>query len=299
MTSDLVIDTIVLSPVTVEPPVTSPNLTSATVDLPIETVKSDIPEVKPFAVSDALTLEPTVMNPEILAAYDFTGPVNSKVEANLASMGTFPYIKHAVESDRSVETINGIAHKIGMCIPQNLQKGDLAYSYFIANASKYERVLAGVPRDFPSLESIFLKTNYTDYISQFQDDYLVSASPDIHTSRENLIVQFIEENIYSVGRFTLPIDTLSVYKNSKTECFVYQASGQVEVQMSMDGIRDGINKKQFSELTLMHLRQTLLEKVHFWTQTTSKKIKVNAVELFIKSLDKALESKKDIFIELY
>lgn len=265
----------------------------------IDLGRTEEPNVLETAIMvDLRRVEPLAripMNPDILAAFDFTGAVNQKVEANLESMGTYPFIKLAVESDRRSDTINNIAHKIGMCIPQAMQTGHLAYTYFIDNASKYERVLAGIPRDFPSLEVIFMKTNTFIYLSQFQDDYLVSRCPDSYVSREDLINRFITANITSQGRFYMPIDVMTVYKNMKTECFVYKVNS-IETFMSMETIKTGISQKKFTNLTLMHLRQSLLEKVHFWTQTTNKKVKVTAVDAFLKSLEHALESKKDVVL---
>lgn len=188
---------------------------------------------------------------------------------------TYPFILETVESDRTPETVLRHSEKIGMFIPAEHRYGLNAYLYYLNNVEEYEIVLdSDLTSKFPSQIELFVCENPITLLKQFKDYQIINSVDTLiksFDSREDLLKSYIEANITSCGRFSVPINSIESYENIDCKTVFFTKGDSIKshsISDMIDKIDSGNTK--WDNLCMLHLRLVLLKKVSLWRELYSK-----------------------------
>lgn len=187
---------------------------------------------------------------------------------------TFELVTEAIFSDRHPATIIGIASKAGLYIPPRKRIGVKAYEFFINNIKYYEEVLE---RDDPNVYEIVLARDSLEFLMKFKDHQILRSGCIFsrnYDDRKVMLEKFIKDNILPYGKFILDIHSRKVY-DSKAKSILYMDANNtkhysVEELLSHIDLNNNVMWKSqdetFTLISLLHLRQQILEKLGQWKQ---------------------------------
>jgi len=203
---------------------------------------------------------------------------------------TFNFLKEVIESDRYPRTVMLLASKVGMYIPPFRRIGLRAYEFYLANIKYYETVLERPSMELriPSLNEIFMAKDRISFLMRCRDDEILRPGYKFsrrYDDRREMIKKFITDNILPLGEFRLQNNSRSSY-SSKTKTIIYNDTkttisySVAELLKLFDLSRRvlwkdsrGFTSPQkdlaFSQLSLLHLRQQILEKFGQWRDHNS------------------------------
>lgn len=198
---------------------------------------------------------------------------------------TFSYIQSAIKSNRHPYQIMFIAAEIGMYIPPRKRVGIEAYQFFINNVRYYEATYERpLPKDtFPTIQQIYMANNRVEYLMKFRDDEILRQGFKFsrnYSTRPEMIDNFILNNVMIYGEFKLDNTSRRSY-SSKAKVITYTEPSSVKGQLTKiqynttDLFRffdinskivwkDPVSKIPFHKLSLLGLRQQILEKFSQW-----------------------------------
>jgi hypothetical protein len=218
------------------------------------------------------------MNPDFFLAYGLSlVNFNSEAEETLLHLQkikrTFPLLTEIIFSDRHPYTIMQIASRIGMYIPPKKRVGIFAYEFFIANVSYFEDVRE---QPDPSLYDIHQANDSLKFLMKFKDCQILKSGYKFsrnYNDRRSMLEKFINENILPYGKFKLVSHAQNVY-DSKAQVITYTDHRKKQhfsvqdllkrINQNNDCSESGEKHPPFSNLSLLHLRQQILEQIEQW-----------------------------------
>lgn len=224
---------------------------------------------------------------DYLLAYGLTpsGLSPSEVKATYHQLRqtkrTFPFLEEAILSNRYPYTIMVIAAKIGMYVPPRKRVGVTTYNFFINNVRYYETVFdrSGSGEQVPSIYEIAMSKDKVAFLSRFKDNEILRPGYKFsrnYTTRREMINNFITNNIIVHGQFRLENCSQPTY-GTKVKVVIYEDTA-VRLQYSTNDLlslcdmsrgvvwKDHSANVPFSQLSLHHLRQQILERLEQWRQ---------------------------------
>lgn len=242
-----------------------------------------------YESESSLTEFDTIIN-DVFSAYRLSsiGLSNGEISRLLDNIKqvkkTFPYLLEAINSNRHPRTIMIIGAKIGMYIPPRKRVGIDAYNFFLNNIKYYEATFERINQQVPTLYEIYMSKDRVGLLMKFKDDEIMKPGYKFsrnYSSREEMINNFIKNNILPYGEFKLESNSRRVY-SGKAKVIVYNEPGvgtlkytAAELLKLFDYGKGIVWKDQqgpillqsqyiFSKLSLLQLRQLILEKLEQW-----------------------------------
>lgn len=221
----------------------------------------------------AYGLNPSGLNPiEIKSTYDQLRQ----------SKRTFPFLEEVILSNRYPYTIMVIAAKVGMYIPPRKRVGISTYNFFINNIRYYETTFDRGGR-VPNLYEIAMAKDKVGLLMRFRDNEILQPGYKFsrnYTTRKEMIENFITNNITVHGQFKLESCSRKAY-STRAKVIVYtdptlklQYStseflslfdlGRRVVWRDPQAFFNPQGSLPFSQLSLHHLRQQILERIEQW-----------------------------------
>jgi hypothetical protein len=218
-----------------------------------------------------------------------------KLYVSLYSDKLYCIIHEVVSSTREPIVIMTIVSKIGMFIPPKHRIGLSTYKYFLNNIRYYSGVLGRVEVSC-TLPMIYMAKERMQFLQKFRDDEIFRKefkfSTDVE-SRIDMLRKFIDLNICSIGEFSLPVSSKSIYNTpakvifykEKIEMLDLQNNEKKLVENSQEyslseflsliddkngciwkSMRDRLsnNRNIFSLITLLNLKSKILERIEQW-----------------------------------
>jgi len=218
---------------------------------------------------------------DIFLAYGLyqTGLTKNQIQEKINYLSkfkkTYPFLYSVVFSDRHPSTIVQEASKIGMFIPIAKRYGINAYNFYINNINNYEVVFERQNSTYPTHEDIIRSNDKYKLLSMYRDEEIFSNGHCTifnYDDRRDMLEKYIKDNYLSLGHFSIDSNSRSIY--SYTLPLITYNDGREKIHYSIadlihfyDPNTRIIYKKPgiaFNPLSLLHLRQLILEKLAKW-----------------------------------
>jgi hypothetical protein len=208
-------------------------------------------------------------DPDYITAYQLNGVGLSSKELNdlclelRQSKRTFTLLEEAVLSDRHPYTIMILAGKIGMYIPPRKRVGLDAYNFFISNIHYYDNVITGSKP--LTVYEVLMSRDRINFLMRFKDNEILRIGYKFsrnYSSRLEMIQNFITNNVLIHGEFKLTSNSPYLY-STKAKVIQFKIQNEHH-KYSVIELSNILNAKQFSKLSLQHLKQQILDKLQQW-----------------------------------
>lgn len=218
---------------------------------------------------------------EIFLAYGLyqTGLSKNQIQEKINYLGkikkTYTILYTVLFSDRTPNTIVREANKIGMFIPLSKRYGINAFYFFINNINYYEDVLDKEHTRYPSHEDIVRTSNKYQLLSSFTDEEIIKhgkCSIFNYNDRKEMLNKYIFDNYTSLGQFSIDSNSRRIY--SYNYPLITYTDGKEKIHYSIIDLIDSYNHQlniiykkpgvPFHQLSLLQLRQIILEKLSKW-----------------------------------
>lgn len=216
---------------------------------------------------------------------------------------TFPYLQEIIKSDRYPRTIMLLSSKVGMYIPSRKRIGLSAYNFYLENIKYYEYILDRPFAGFkiPTIYDIFMAKNRVMFLMKHRDDEILRSEynfPADYENRKDMIEKFITNNILIYGEFTLENNSRTSYSTkAKAKVIVYSdlkttLRYSISELLNLFDLSKGVVWKNpqgfanphpdlaFNNLSLLHLRQQILEKFGQWRNRDNAHYIYGSTELY-------------------
>jgi hypothetical protein len=241
-----------------------------------------------------------------------------KLHDSLRTDKLYSIIREVVFSSREPIIIMTIVSRIGMFIPPKYRIGLSTYKYFLNNIRYYSGILGRV--EIPcTLPMIYMAKDRMRFLQNFRDDEIFRKefkfSTDVKT-RLDMLQKFIDLNICSIGDFSLPVSSKSIYNTPAKVIFYKEKIEMLDLQNNEKGLvesshsyslseflsliddknsciwksmRDRLsnNRNIFSLITLLNLKSKILERLEQWRNLDGYKLNCYPEGIFkiIKSIN--------------
>lgn len=191
------------------------------------------------------------------------------------NMRTYTLVYQVIQSNRHASIVLHEANKIGMYIPPVKRYMLNAYEFFIHNIAYYESTFDRGDKAYPTQEEIFLSPDPYSLLSMYRDDQILQPGYQFtrnYNDRQEMILKFITDNYQTIGKFELPSnlrpnyvrDAKLVFYSSPTEKYSYSMNELFRCLDYQQRVMWKANKQPFHQLSVLYLRQQLLEKLSKW-----------------------------------
>jgi hypothetical protein len=213
----------------------------------------------------------------------------------------FNLIGLVVKSSRYPYYVMQVAGQVGMYIPINHRIGLKAYNFFIHNILYYHSFIQSV--SFPSMEEIFLSHNRVSFLERYPDDVILKSLV-LNNSKANCYPQYDDRvlmiqdalagNFSRYGEWNISSNNKELFSSCNSKLITF-TTPNAKLLLSIDEINKGIdiiNKCLriqdivFGYLSVLELRQKLLEKCSRWKDSTLGRSSTTGMNNIIKLIDK-------------